>query len=234
MFTDASEGNQGESRRIPLMPDISGSFAVDCGDIDADGDQDILAGGAICPSGLFKIHILINDGAGFGHETFTLPNGTPEPSQRGPQVILADVDRDSDLDAVVTGRPTSVWINSNGLGLFVETWATADARITEYLTSGRLGVSDVNGDGHLDIVTSYANVDLVLLLNDGTGRFSRPTLSDDARLPDLTDQVSVTEVVFFDVDSDGDQDLFLPSTAIPTGMSRDRLLHQFERAGAVH
>jgi hypothetical protein len=224
-FVDASSGLPGEQRRIPLMPDINGSFALDCGDIDGDGDPDILAGGAICPSGLFKIHILLNDGAGFFSDvTFTLPRGTPEPSQRGPQVVLADVDGDSDLDAVVTGRPTSVWINSNGLGLFVETWATADARIREYLTSGRLGVSDVNGDGHLDIVTSDANVDLVLFLNDGTGVFRRPEALDEAGLPDLTDQVSVTEVVFFDADGDNDLDLFLTSTAIPAGKSQDRLL----------
>ena len=87
------------------------------------------------------------------------------------QVILADIDQDDDLDAVLATTGTLLGINAGG-GRF-------DSLRGLPITSGfdtRVAVGDFNGDGRLDVVgsTDFA-LEIAVHLNEGGGQFAPVT-----------------------------------------------------------
>lgn len=151
--------NQGNSKFkkseqvLPTTRFISSS-CVRGGDIDKDGDIDLFVGERCMPfayglpgSGFF----LSNDGKGnFTEITTTL---APELANIGmiTDAVLTDLDRDTDLDLVVTGEwmPVQVFLNEGGkFRLASKEWNTDQ-------TEGwwnTLEVADVNKDGYPDIL----------------------------------------------------------------------------------
>lgn len=92
------------------LPATGRSNAVVCGDIDKDGDADLIIGN----NG--QSHILINDGAGFF---------TNETAQRFPlssdvtqDIELGDGDDDEDLDLIVANEGLNVLLLNDGDGCF--------------------------------------------------------------------------------------------------------------------
>jgi hypothetical protein len=171
----------------PLPPPSSGDFA--CGDIDNDGDVDIVCAVAADPyttpptSQLYR-----NTAAGFIVSPLPL---------YAESVLLGDLDSDGDLDAVMTGFNTRAVLRNDGTGAFTITNLPAIAvqfSFPPYLV-------DLDGDHDLDIAVYNSGPPLYqcgYLANDGTGQFTA------VPIPGLS---PLRRVVAADFDSDGDVDL---------------------------
>lgn len=186
---------------------VSGASA-EFGDIDSDGDQDLIltgfsAGGRIAE--LYK-----NNGSG----VFTLVAGTPFLPVDNGDVIIADLDGDGDLDVTISGyntdaaaRVAEVYVN-DGTGVFtVLTVSPAFVATNE----GDVDVADVDGDGDLDLLvtgtlagSAGSNEVTNLYLNNGSGVFTIDVVAS-ALFTNLRD----SDAAFADIDGDGDQDLLI-------------------------
>ena len=191
VFSEATE-------RLGGVTGVSNAIAV--GDIDGDGDPDVLIGNA------GQNEALVNDGAGaFAVETAARLPVAPDTTQ---DLELGDIDGDGDLDLVVSNEDDNRLLVNDGSGVFHD---ETGARLP--LTPGaeetrEADFGDVDGDGDLDLV--FANVDFIagrdphnrLLLNDGRGVFVDETA---ARFPE--DPVGSLDAELLDLDGDGDLDL---------------------------
>ena len=160
------------------------------GDVDGDGDLDVLVG-----AGAQGVQVSLNS----GNATFS---SVQLPSLRADQLALGDMDGDGDLDLVAAdnfsnGRITIA--TNDGLGQF--TYVTPGYNNLSAATDMALG--DVDGDGDLDVVTASSSLGAQVLLNTGT-----TALSLGVRLP-MADDTSCLALA--DFDGDGDLDLVLGS-----------------------
>ena len=190
--------------RLPQDGGPSGeNGAIIAGDIDADGDLDLVVG---APG---RERALVNDGQGtFSDESAArLPNiPVGAVKEATTDLALGDVDGDGDPDLVAvseTGGPSYVALN-DGAGVF--TLAPA-ANLPAVAGEGTRNVdlADVDGDGDLDMLLSNANasggtVPSRLLPNDGQGAFTDVTAQ---RLPGAGLWMATA---FVDIDADGDLD----------------------------
>ena len=208
IFSDASDD------RLPENSDFS--LAVECGDIVGDGDLDIFVANNFafqlpnCTLLSGQNRLLLNDGEGvFTDETnFRLPLSIAASTD----AKFVDADGDEDLDIIVTnsirpgdclflgGGQLQILVN-DGRGFFSD---ETDSRLpSEFHSDVSVSLGDIDGDGDVDLVVANPfNQDRVLV-NDGSGIF---TDQSKERLPTLF--TSTREVVLFDVDNDGDLDLF--------------------------
>jgi len=183
------------------LPPTIESNAVAAGDIDNDGDLDLVAGDR------GRERALMNDGRGFfSDESATrLPAA---PSDATQDVTLGDVDRDGDLDLVVANEQgTNQLLLNDGRGFFTHApEGSLPLRQTREATRNA-DLGDVDGDGDLDLL--FANVSFGggdpqgrLLLNNGRGVFSDVT---SARLAGKV--VGAIDADLVDLDGDGDIDI---------------------------
>jgi len=203
---------------------ITGCFrGVEAGDIDRDGDWDLL----LVQDYNRRPLLLVNNGAGvFADQTTTrLPNITMG-SSRGQ---FGDVDNDGDLDIVVcnsganrfaaTGRPR-LFLN-DGAGIFT------DAPVAQFPTTALAEqmdcvFGDVDNDLDLDVVigtrASGTNTSQ-LWINNGAGTF--------AKLDPFVSDFTAYSYDFGDIDGDGDLDLI----GVNAGASNSELLLRNNGAG---
>ncbi|WP_324673674.1 FG-GAP-like repeat-containing protein [Hymenobacter sp. GOD-10R] len=198
-FTTATSPSTAILSGTTEIPALNTYSDVTLGDIDGDGDLDLLTcygTAAPAPGGVV---LRLNDGTGKFTGTKEVQVGT-NPNT----VVLADVDSDGDLDILTLNSRNSV-INStvsvrlnDGKGNFS---GNQDASVGPFPNS--LAVGDLDGDGDLDILTANRNSPsantLSVRLNDGNGTFSG------------TQEVPVAaisySIVARDVDGDGDLDI---------------------------
>ncbi|WP_324673676.1 FG-GAP-like repeat-containing protein [Hymenobacter sp. GOD-10R] len=178
------------------QPTINGSSnnEILLGDVDADGDQDLLISSRNNTGP--AVNVQLNNGLGIFSAT---PRQSPL-SGSPSQLTLGDVDADGDLDLFVAdyGNTVSVYLN-DARGSF-----TSKQSITVLQSPTQLAVGDVDGDGDLDLLAAASQYDLglkvvSLRLNDGTGTFSEA--------PDITVAANPRQLALGDVDGDGDLDL---------------------------
>jgi hypothetical protein len=184
-------------RTLLLEPTAETSANVSIGDVNGDGHLDlVLAKGRHWP---VVDRVLLTDGR--GHITRAYDLG--QVSDRSYSGILVDLDKDSDLDVVIsndTPDPKLVYLN-DGTGHFEKgapfgraEWETRNA-----------GVADVNGDGLPDIIVAnrpdsgWANY---VCLNRGQGRFDDDCLAFSHE--------PATTITPADFDGDGMADLAVP------------------------
>jgi len=213
---------QGENFKINLYDHGSG---VAVSDYDGDGDDDVLLLNELGPNGLFR-----NDGKG-NFTDATVEAGVGLDDRICVSAAFADADGDGDQDLyVTTTRGGNAYFENTGGGRFRD--ATKEAGLTLVAHSEQPVFFDADGDGDLDLlvtntakwtedsfherlkywrgkatlselIASEKERD-VFYRNDGKGRFT-----------DATDEAGLKgkgwsgDVAVFDMDGDGDLDLFV-------------------------
>ncbi|UUC45508.1 T9SS type A sorting domain-containing protein [Flavobacterium cerinum] len=191
-------------------------------DLNGDGRKDIVTSSktSLTATGV-NVRIFLNQGGGvFTHHP--MPNITAILGK----VAVADVDNDGDQDLLVAGSIQTSGGNpaigfrmelyyNDGNANFTMATGMPFIGIGDYLA---IAFADVNNDGFQDILSmgrKYSETiqgnniqEANLYLNDGTGGF--------IRIPDMPfTSHSTGNIVFADVDNDGDQDVLI--TGIGTG-----------------
>ncbi len=201
---DGTFGDEGPAR----LGTSSRSAAVRLGDVDGDGDLDLIVGLGYAGGDAPPARLYLNDGAGvFGEAVGALP---PTMAGTDPDdVDLLDADGDFDLDVLVNAHegPNALWIN-DGRGTFSDGSDRLPPPAGEAFHYGPTAC-DVDGDGDRDLLIDNIGpgYDEQVLINDGTGHFT----DESARLGGNDDGDDDNGVVCLDHDEDGDHDVIVAS-----------------------
>lgn len=169
------------------------SASIDVGDIDKDGDLDILvANGRHWPE---PNMVFFNNGFGI----FTVSKLLDNISETSYATELADFDGDGDLDVAVGNdmAPNAIYIN-DGKGNF----SRARNFGNNYSPTRNLKTTDIDMDGDIDILITNRGKENEICLNNGKGDFS-----EIIKFGSKDDSTIDVEVI--DIDKDGDKDLVL-------------------------
>ncbi|MDZ7266873.1 MAG: FG-GAP-like repeat-containing protein [candidate division KSB1 bacterium] len=191
-FTDVSSA-------AGILPVPSGGYGhgASFGDYDGDGRPDIYAITYAANNLLYR-----NNGNG----TFTdiaAAAGVQDPAGRDRGMASADYDNDGDLDIyIMTGSSRSILYRNNGNNTFSEVTQAAGVNMTGQGQGVAWG--DYDNDGLLDLFVTQTVEDNCLFRQNPDHTFSDVTLS--AGIGSYSESL---QPVFFDVDLDGDLDLFV-------------------------
>jgi len=204
-FENIGTAREPKFRLRGIMPEFTGQyhFAPAFGDLDGDGDLDILMG-----TWRDNLMLVINEGSVSAPQwvvadeaLVTLTRG------RNATPTLGDVDGDGDLDLFIgeSSGDLNFYRNEGGPGapefvLVSDKYGGIDA--------GRRSVPtlvDIDADGDLDLVIGAESSGLMLYRNDGSARSPEFVLDDSFSLP----VHPFAAPTFADVDGDGDPDLFV-------------------------
>lgn len=185
-FTEIPAGFQGLS-----------NSSASWGDIDLDGDQDLLLTGDNAGTGAALLY------RNEGDDTFTSVAGTGITGILNGQGSFSDFDKDGDLDLILSGNNagsdfTQLYKN-DGAGIFSSFAST----ITGF-SNTQIEWSDINNDTYPDVIMagSIAGIPSVsVFVNDAGVSFSLQ--------PNTLDGIVNGSVVSGDYDEDGDKDLLL-------------------------
>ena len=197
VFTDVTLSN------MPVDADFS--QAVFLGDLDGDGDLDIVLGNGhpwLRAKGQ-KNKVYINDGKGkFVDASKSWGLGRSEVSN---DLLLIDLDGDGDLDLLeangdmTQGAQNRVYLNQGKTQGFRELYGAIPQ---ESSFSTTLAVADLDSDGKLDLyVGNFRSPDRILLGN-GRGAFTKP-----AKPLIIEDGYATMSVKIADLDADGNLDI---------------------------
>ena len=175
------QGGFGPSSVIRVFPSGSRTFTLEVADLTGNGQVDILVGS------FEGAAMALLEGRGDG--TFEAPVVLPVPITRLGDLVLADMDNDGHLDAVLVDSTNAiVWIyRGDGAGNF-----TQAASVNTEGPALRLAVGDLDGDGNMDLVmTNLMDDKLRIIRSYGRLNFfapraipldppfaNRPTLAD--------------------------------------------------------
>ncbi len=185
-------------------------YGVAAGDLDNDGDLDVLSGSTLGED--YELIAWENDRSPFD-ATWT-PNdvGTAENSIY--DVVLGDLDNDGDLDAASVGNYYAtyeiiVWENDGSP--FTDTWTLNNAG-TSYRSVWQAALGDLDNDGDLDLAAvrdDGSNAEVIVLQNDGAP-FSGTWAENDVG----ECGADVTSVALGDLDNDGYLDMVTASESL--------------------
>ncbi len=191
--------NNGDQSFSDIGAGLEGIFqgSVDWGDVDNDGDLDILLSG-LTQSNQSVSRVFRNSAGQFSDIGAALIGVS------GGKSAWGDADNDGDLDILITGTSliqgnVAKLYRNDGDGTFVD----MNAGLTG-VTSSSAAWGDYDADGDLDILLSGSSASgriTKLYRNNGSGTF--------AEVPAGLDGVSNGTVAWGDYDNDGDLDILL-------------------------
>jgi hypothetical protein len=174
-----------------------GMFATDFGDVDNDGDLDLVSNSFGCCAG---VHVYINNGDGTWTQSFGFTGGNSQAFMK-----LGDVNNDGNLDIAVTQQYGTVYFG-DGTGDFT----LADYNLPSPGNIGHAGISmgDVNRDGGADVawINSSGGIEVY-----GFDTTSNQWNSLSGNLPSSG---GYTATQLYDMDNDGWLDMVATGTAV--------------------
>ncbi|MEZ4864456.1 MAG: VCBS repeat-containing protein [Caldilineaceae bacterium] len=192
------------------VDEIANTSSVAWGDVDQDGDLDLVVGNDGSPSRLYR-----NDTTQQGNApaAFTPIWASPAANPDHTSALAwGDVDGDEDLDLVTGngqlvlngGEPLRLYLNQNGNLAADPVWSSAVNDITFDLAWG-----DYDGDGDLDLATGAVNINAFDSPIGAPNRIYRNVNGVLSATPVWTSPESeiTLDVEWADLDGDGDLDL---------------------------
>ncbi len=176
--------------------DIGDVAAVHAADVDGDGDMDAVA--AYSFNGNFSTKLIWFESEGAG--SFVAHLVAPSTDHGGTflrSLDVADLDADGDMDIVLARSGGISWYENDGNQAFV-----AHTNVAPAVAAGSVHVVDVNGDGHLDLVSVHRESAFNLIAwfeNNGQQQFT-------ARYIPAPSRSTFNALVPADMDRDGDVD----------------------------
>ena len=175
------------------VPKPDGVADVAVGDMDNDGDQDVVS--VATRGGELLFHENAN-GEGAFFASRKIASGIDRPTS----ALIADFDLDNDLDVVLAARGDQmlVWFENDGRGVFsdAQSLMASDNRLEG---AASMSLADLDNDGDQDVAVATLD-SFVWLENLADGNFSEPRRI--ARSIMLPSGVSTA-----DLDGDGDADV---------------------------
>jgi len=194
--------------RNTYLPPMVGSVAFAIGDVDGDGDLDLVSGNGNSPN-----QLMLNDGRARFLDVTAGRLVTPAGWNATRSVDLVDIDGDFDLDLLVANSDylsNRVYRNDGG-ARFTDRTAIALPPNSEYTMDQIVGDFDGDGDADWFVVDSPTPS---LYFNDGTGIFTDVTATHLSGLPNGLGRFN-THGFAADLDADGDLDMFVPGSPRP-------------------
>jgi hypothetical protein len=159
------------TQKSPISVPGSNTQVIALGDLNNDGKLDL----AVSYHNTAVVSVLLGNGNG------TFGTGTNYARGAGPQgfgLALGDVNGDGDLDIVAANTQDSN-SNNSSLSVLLNHGDGTFAAHTDYGVGNRpraVALGDLNGDGHLDIISANeTNGDVSVLLGHGDGTFGLNT-----------------------------------------------------------
>lgn len=175
--------------------------ALDLGDIDADGDLDLITSGS-------DNAVYINNGTGFSQSTEWAQNL----SSIGSYLMhLLDIDNDGRLDLV---KGTSIYINNQSAFVDNVSWSQNFSGISLY----NLAWGDIDNNGYSDLVTNIRrgnNLELAIFTNNGSAFVFNESWGWNLTFTNL----STDSIALADIDNDTDLDLIISGYYFQNGPS---------------
>lgn len=188
VFVSVGTGNGLFAPPVGLVPGNFAATAICTGDLDGDGDSDLVVGLSDR-----SFVVLINDGiANFAATVPTLISGTVT------DIAAADIDMDNDQDVAVVDDLGKLRVyRRNGTGSFLpaEIYSTITRPI---LSPQKVILADIDGDNYPEAVINSDSV-ISVYRNDRTGRFLGRTM--------WATGPAIRDMVLQDLDDDKKPDL---------------------------
>jgi hypothetical protein len=188
---------------LDITGDMDYTRALDLGDVDGDGDLDLVVGNTEQPDGSGPTRLYFNNGSQADPFADAAVSDIPNALFETKAVALRDIDGDGDLDLVAAAFEGQTWLYLNN--------GTADPfsdHIAHPVSQGdaqtkAMALGDVDNDGDLDVVLGIENQPNALFLNNG----STHPFSDTVAIPITLDADPTRALALGDLDGDGDLDL---------------------------
>ena len=192
---------------IEISVDTLDSWGMDVGDVDQDGDLDIM----IANDGLDKLYVNNSPVTPFS-ATEAVDIGTE--TNKAQQMDVGDVDNDGDLDVVIANDGTAELLLNNGT---LEPFQGVSPILISNKPSAPRSITlvDVNRDGLLDVMVGGASDSVRLTLNDGDASPFSGTGANE--LSFATTESYVYSFATGDVNNDGYPDVVLGKILLSSG-----------------